>query len=254
MRAEALTSISENYHQLQLTWEAAMEVTKDTEMRARIGGANAQMEKFDFFFGVELGRKILNMVDNLSRSLQSQTMSASDGQMLVNMTITLFISLRSEDRFDLFWNYVEQRRSSVEVNSLALSRRRKLPRKFVEGESVQEFPSTVQEKYKRIYFEAIDLVVYAIKQRFMQKGFQMLQKLENILTSEEQTEQSEDVMDVIQLYGSDFYNRDRLLLQLDFLHTQSGKRLTDLHSIVTYLKSLSSVEKDFYSEVIKLVN
>ncbi len=39
---------------------------KDTEMKARIVGVAAQMEKFDFFFGVELGRKVLNMVDNLS--------------------------------------------------------------------------------------------------------------------------------------------------------------------------------------------
>lgn len=55
VRAEALTSISENYHALQLTWDAAKDATKDTEMRARIGEVAAQMEKLDFFYGVELG-------------------------------------------------------------------------------------------------------------------------------------------------------------------------------------------------------
>ena len=43
-----------------------METTKDTEVRARIAGVADQMEKFEFFYGLELGRKILNMVDNLS--------------------------------------------------------------------------------------------------------------------------------------------------------------------------------------------
>ncbi len=33
-----------------MTWDAAMDETLDTEMKARIGGVSAQMEKFDFFF------------------------------------------------------------------------------------------------------------------------------------------------------------------------------------------------------------
>ena len=60
VRAKALTSIAENYQALQLTWDAAKEATKDTEMGARIGGVAAQMEKFDLFFGVELGQKVLD--------------------------------------------------------------------------------------------------------------------------------------------------------------------------------------------------
>ena len=68
-----LSSISVNYEALQLTWDEVMEATRDTDnMRARIDGVCAQMQKFDFFlFGVELEKKLLNMVDNLSRSLQA---------------------------------------------------------------------------------------------------------------------------------------------------------------------------------------
>ena len=39
--------------------------SRDSEMQARIGVAAKQMDSFNFFFGVELGRKILNMADNL---------------------------------------------------------------------------------------------------------------------------------------------------------------------------------------------
>lgn len=62
VRAAALTSIAENYQALQSTWNLASNETKDSEMRARIGGVAAQMERFDFFFGVELGRKVLNII------------------------------------------------------------------------------------------------------------------------------------------------------------------------------------------------
>ena len=49
VRAEVLTFISEIYQSLQSTWEAAKQAIKDSEMRAQV--------MFDYFFGVELGRK-----------------------------------------------------------------------------------------------------------------------------------------------------------------------------------------------------
>ena len=50
VRAEAFSSISENYRAPVLCWDAAREATKDSEARARIIGVAAQMEKFRIFF------------------------------------------------------------------------------------------------------------------------------------------------------------------------------------------------------------
>ena len=55
VRAAALTSICENYSTLRDTWNFAQQESKDSEMRARIGGVSKQMEFFNLFFGVELG-------------------------------------------------------------------------------------------------------------------------------------------------------------------------------------------------------
>ena len=96
VRAEALASISENYQVLQATWDAARQATRDTEMRARIIGVASQMEKFDYFFGVELGRKCLSMVDNLSRSLQATKMSACEGQSIVKKIVQSLQLIRSD--------------------------------------------------------------------------------------------------------------------------------------------------------------
>ena len=95
VRAEALASIADNYNSLMQTWDAAKDATRDTEMKARIGGVTAQMESFDFIFGVELGQKLLNMVDNLSCSLQSTRHSACEGQRIVQTTKLIFQSIRS---------------------------------------------------------------------------------------------------------------------------------------------------------------
>ena len=102
-----------------------MEATKDTEVRARIGGVAAQMEKFEFFYGLELGRKILNIVDNLSRSLQGKYMCALDEQKLVQITLIALQLMRTDNDFKLFWHYmyVEECKSKVEgVSSPVLVR------------------------------------------------------------------------------------------------------------------------------------
>ena len=169
VRAEAFSSISENYHLLQKTWDVANDATKDTELKARIGGVAAQMEKFNFFFGVELGRKILNMTDNLSRSLQTKTISAHEGQTLVKTTLSTLLKMRTEMNFTLFWKYVECRRSSIEVSSPTLHRKRKIPRRYETDGNTPEYPTTVEEHYSIIYFQVIDLTISGIKNRFDQK-------------------------------------------------------------------------------------
>lgn len=68
------------------------------------------------------------MVDNLSRSLQSKTLSACEGHKLVNVTLVALQSIRSEHCFDLFWQCVESRQSAVDVTPPELPRRRKVPR------------------------------------------------------------------------------------------------------------------------------
>ena len=180
VRAEALTTISENCETLQLTWEVARETTRETEMRSRIDGVSAQMRKFDFFFGVELSRRMLNMVGNLSRALQAKTITANQG--LVSMTLQALQSIRKDESFQLFWDYLQSRRSKVDVSSPVLPRRRKMPKQFEVGSSTPEYPTTVQDYFRRTYFEALDLVIESIRRRFDQKGYYMLQKLEMLLT------------------------------------------------------------------------
>ena len=82
---------------------------------------------------------------------------------------------------------------------------------------------------------------------------QMLHKLETVLTNIKQPQHPEMVKDVLTFYGSDFHQSDRLKTQLHLLHTGSDKSLTDLESIITYLKTLDKVERECFSEVVKVV-
>ena len=67
-----LCSIVRNYSVFQELWDEAVSFVRDSEDIARIRGVAAQMQLFDFFFGLVLGESLLRNTDNLSRTLQKQ--------------------------------------------------------------------------------------------------------------------------------------------------------------------------------------
>ena len=144
-------------------------------MRAQIGVAAKQMDSFNFFFGVELGCKILNMADNLSSSLQASNMSASEGQSIMKMTILTLEGMRSEECFLLFWERTEKKRQELGVDAPQLPRQRKVPRRLEVGTSIPEAEKSVEDLYMKTYYEVIDFVLHAIRSRFDQKGTEYLE-------------------------------------------------------------------------------
>ena len=71
--------------------------------------------------------------------------------------------------------------SERDVNEPKLPRLRKYPTHFEEGTAPTKFHSTVKEFYCRIYYEALDLIVESIRDRFDQPGYRVYQCLENLL-------------------------------------------------------------------------
>ena len=64
-------------------------------MKGRIIGVQAQMATFNVLFGLQLATKILKITDNLSRTLQKQTMSAAEGHSLAECTVKTLVSMRT---------------------------------------------------------------------------------------------------------------------------------------------------------------
>lgn len=64
------------------------------------------MKTFDYLYGNTLGELILRHSDNLSRTLQSKSLSAAEGQQAAKMTVKTIQSMRTDETFDLFWEKV----------------------------------------------------------------------------------------------------------------------------------------------------
>ena len=98
------------------------------------------------------------------------------------LTVSTLESMRTPEKFNLFWEKVKKMRchQELDVDDPQLPRR-KAPKHFEEGSGPSEFPLSVEEEYCRVYFEAIDLSVMSIRNRFDQKGFQTFSNVEQLL-------------------------------------------------------------------------
>ena len=66
----------------------------------------AQLESFNYFFGISIGELVLKHGDNLSKALQNESISAAEGQRLASMTMTTLTKIRDAEQYDLFWQLV----------------------------------------------------------------------------------------------------------------------------------------------------
>ena len=120
------------------------------------------MQTFDFLFGVSLGALIFSHSDNLSKTLQHVNISAAEGQQLAKLTLDVLKSIRQPEHFQSFYQRVLLRQQQLDIGSPCLPHKRRAPRCLEVGSSDGDFPASVEDHYRAIYYEALDLVIMGI--------------------------------------------------------------------------------------------
>lgn len=137
------------------------------------------------------------------------------------------------------------------MDEARLPRRRKVPRHLEVGSGESFHPSTAKEYYSQQYFECLDFVTHAIKERFNQPGYKTLQQLVNLLLKASRGEvYTGELAFVIDHYGDDF-TPSSLTAQLEILTTAfaSSTEKPSLAIIKSYIASLSPAQRVSISEV-----
>ena len=249
VRADSLKSVLDNYTVLQHLWEEAESVAKESDIRAGLIGVGSQMTSFDFYFGVYLGEMVLHHTDNLSKTLQKKKLSAAEGQQVVKVTLQ---SMSSAERFDLFWKTLIKKAEHLNVGEPVLPRKGKAPRRTEIEEGTGDFHTTVVDHYRVIYFEAMDVIIQCIDDRFDQPGYKMYSGLESLLLKGcKQLDYQDELHLVKSLYDKDL-NYQNLEIQFQTI-APSVKDDLSLGGIFNYLKTLSSAARSIYSEILTLV-
>ncbi len=254
VRADSLFSILDNYEVLLSAWDEAHEAVKDTQSKARIQGVCSQMNTFNFLFGTMLGELVLRHTDNLSKSLQGKTRCAAEGQEICAMVVRTLQSLRSDECFDLFWLKVTKTSEPLDIEP-QLPRRHKVPRRFETGSAEGEFHSDPKDYYRQNYFEAIDLAVNCIQDRFKQPGYEIYQNLEQLLLkASESLDVAAEFDFITSFYGNDL-DPETLRSQLVTFGIEFQRKVAlgdtkpNIFDIKKYFFSLTSAQKELLSQV-----
>ena len=97
----------------------------------------ATMEKFEFFFGLQLSFSILRHTDNVSKALQKREMSASEGRQIAMANLETLESFLQEKEYDQFWDKVVSDSDSLGIENPKMPRKRKRPARYT-NESLNE--------------------------------------------------------------------------------------------------------------------
>ena len=87
VRGDSISSILDNYSVLHQLWEECLKTMLVPEVKGRMLGAGAQMSHYSLLFGLKLCEWILKITDNLSRTLQKQSLSAAEAQDIAALTV-----------------------------------------------------------------------------------------------------------------------------------------------------------------------
>ena len=264
VRASCFNKVFERYTALQSLWKVCLLEKLESEVRARIIGCQSQMESFSFFFGLLLSHRLYSLTDNLSKTLQKERMSALNGQRLANLTVETLKGMRTGQAFDLFYESVKKKAAKLDVDEPTLPRKRRRPKysilQYVQGHeetarNTEAFhPESAADHYRIIYFDAIDTVVMAIKDRFEQPSYQFFSNIEQfLLTSINSDDPYQTEMDALEKYSDDL-DISALPAEIQVLRSVfKNEKVAHFEEITEKVIKSSAAEKILFGNVIKLM-
>ena len=126
----------------------------------------ALMEKFSTYFGVKVYILLFGITEQMSSTLQGGEINVDDSFLAVNACIRTLQRLQTDDEFEKFFKHVKTEASNVCEQPVLPRTRRSSPRRIDDGAPQHVFAS-VEEYYKRDYFEAIDIIKGELERRFI---------------------------------------------------------------------------------------
>ena len=158
---------------------------------------------------------ILRHTDMLSRTLQNPELTSVEGYEVAMLTVKTLQRMHS---FEMFWKRVDLRRRELDVEVAVLPRKRKVPKRCEVGAAEPHFHNTPESFYQQIYFEALDLSIASITNRFDQPGFKIYSGMELLFKACKGEDCEAELTVVCNVYGEEL-SRQSLEPQLKVLRT-----------------------------------
>jgi len=159
-----LQAIVTNYEALSETMEVASQGTDECARWAN--GMLALMDRFSTYFGLKFSILWFSITEQMSKHLQSKDTIVEDGYHIVAMCIKALERMRTDQSFKEFFASVKAA-ASGKCDEPVLPRYRWLPRCIDDGTAPEHRCSSVEEFYRKEYFQAIDSIKGDLKSCLM---------------------------------------------------------------------------------------
>ena len=138
--------------------------TKD-EYGLKAGGLLHSLEKFSTLFGLELSHLLFSASEQVSLTLQTKNIALHDALSAVDAAKIFFKRTRSDETFDKFYEKLVSTARKHSIGEPELPRQRRRPVHYENSSNTHVFTTPVSY-YRKIFFEACDLLHGELEQRF----------------------------------------------------------------------------------------
>lgn len=265
-RVKAADVIFEKSAELRKTLETLeMDPSVIADTKARIRGIlRRQLSSLDVIFKLNATRKLVGLLEKLSKELQAVDISAEYALFSIRHVLRRLQEMRCEEEFEHLLGEAKKIPGITETNDEV--RQRKIPRWMEGGETMlteglhgrdANVHNSSTAQMRRSYYGAIDAIVTSLEERFEQEELTLLTSIEKILL----TAMKERGVSLVGLTTS-LVNKEDLKTQLDNLPTIVGlynveqkKKLTEITRISTIAQIFNAMPsaKKQCSEVHKLI-
>ena len=262
VRANCFQRIIDNYHSLYELLDVCLEESGlNRDVKSRIIGCKAQMEKFDYYFGLKLGNLLYPHTDKLSQTLQSEKMSAVSSKRLSMLTVKTISEMRNSESFDALYDLCLKEIKKLEfIEEPVLKRKRKNPKYSLlyhfdgyESRSEAHHSAIPRDHYRQQFYQAIDVLISSVRDRFDQPSFVVFENLESLLIKTLKGEETLAEIQIVQKnYASDINTTDLNVELATFKVLMEGKEIEHFHDLLKEMGLLEKPEKKYLTNICKI--
>ena len=258
VRTAAIDAILKDYVVLMETLQDIYSTTHD-EYGLKAHGFLHSLESFSMLFGLKLAHTLFSAAEQVSVTLQKKNITLQDALSAVDAARAYNGRLRSDEEFERFFSTAVTAAAEFKICGPELPRCRRRPSRMDDGSMPHQYPNP-KAFYRRIYFEACDLLSSELEHRFQNQHIPSVLAIEQMLLkaangssyqNELSTVEASHFKNVIDWAG---LSRHLPILQ-DVVKKSNPilQSVTSIHSICEALNS-NNVYKDMLSSVHSLVH
>ena len=236
VRTAALHSVLSQYQEVMEVMAEVNGATRD-KYGLKAGGVLAALEKFSTFFGLRLGHLLFSASEETSKALQGKSTSIQEALSAVAVCRSFFQRQRTDEKFEAFYQATVELAEGHSIGQPQLPRNCRQPRRLDDG-SQDHHHNTARDLYRQVYFEACDLLIGELTDRFDQQFVQPLATMENLIikaaNAEDFSQELEGIRDSVFAKDFDISRLQRNLAMLPDVMQQAMptvKRVTSIRTV-----------------------